>query len=68
MKNGGTAWRGWFKLGEELTSGKPDQKEGLYLGQELSDDHPRVLVKSPLHGRNQFPERPAELGATIIEW
>ncbi len=32
MKLGGSAWRGWFPLGDELTSGKPDQKEGLYLG------------------------------------
>lgn len=35
MKNGGKAWRGYFELGEEYTSGKIDLKEGLYLGQEL---------------------------------
>ena len=68
MSKGGAAWRGWFPVGGELTSGKPDCKEGLYLGQELADDHPKVTAKTPLHGRNQFPEIPAELGPTIIEW
>ena len=32
MTLGGPAWRGWFPLGGELTSGRPDWKEGLYLG------------------------------------
>lgn len=68
MKLGGSAWRGWFPVGDELTSGKPDQKEGLYLGQELDESHPRVSARVPLHGRNQFPETPADLGNTIIEW
>ena len=35
MANGGRAWRGWFPIGGELTSGVPDQKEGIYFGQEL---------------------------------
>jgi isopenicillin N synthase-like dioxygenase len=35
MSKGGKAWRGFFEVGEELTSGKIDLKEGLYLGQEL---------------------------------
>src|SRR3954454_19060339 len=34
MAQGGTAWRGWFPLGGELTSGRPNRKEGLYLGTE----------------------------------
>src|SRR5438874_125096 len=38
MPLGGRAWRGWFPLAGELTSGKPDWKEGLYLGSELPDD------------------------------
>ncbi|MEO8115929.1 MAG: 2-oxoglutarate and iron-dependent oxygenase domain-containing protein, partial [Phenylobacterium sp.] len=42
MGLGGRAWRGWFPLGGELTSGRPDLKEGLYLGTELAADHPRV--------------------------
>ena len=47
--------RGYFELGEENTSGKIDLKEGLYLGKELDENHPRVKNKVPLHGRNLFP-------------
>jgi len=32
MSLGGRAWRGYFPAGGELTSGRPDWKEGLYLG------------------------------------
>src|SRR4051812_38344231 len=35
MEHGGRAWRGFFPLGAELTSGRPDRKEGLYFGTEL---------------------------------
>lgn len=31
MELGGTAWRGYFPLGGELTSGRPDLKEGPLL-------------------------------------
>jgi isopenicillin N synthase-like dioxygenase len=44
MAKGGIAWRGWFPLGGELTSGLPDRKEGLYLGEELRPDDPRVRL------------------------
>ena len=30
MKQSGLHWKGFFALGEELTSGKPDNKEGIY--------------------------------------
>lgn len=40
MSKGRRAWRGYFGVGEELTSGKIDIKEGLYLGQELDETHP----------------------------
>lgn len=56
MALGGRAWRGWFPLGGELTSGRPDWKEGLYLGTELPDDHPRVAAGVPLHGHNLMPD------------
>ena len=56
MSKGGRACRGYFPVGNELTSGKPDGKEGLYLGTEILDDnHPKVRDNVPLHGRNQFP-------------
>jgi isopenicillin N synthase-like dioxygenase len=56
MQLGGRAWRGYFPVGDELTSGKPDQKEGIYFGTELPDDHPHVRRRVPLHGRNLFPD------------
>jgi hypothetical protein len=44
-----------FPVGKQLTSWKPDGKEGVYHGSETDDDnHPKVLDKVPLHGRNQF--------------
>ncbi|MBS1914156.1 MAG: isopenicillin N synthase family oxygenase [Bacteroidetes bacterium] len=58
MALGGRAWRGYFPVGAELTSGRPDLKEGLYFGTELPDDHPAVLAGTPLHGRNLFPDPP----------
>src|SRR5215207_8832996 len=51
MELGGRAWRGYFPTGGELTSGRPDWKEGLYLGTELPDDDPLVLARTPVHGR-----------------
>lgn len=58
MPVGGRAWRGYFPVGNELTSGKPDRKEGIYFGAELSADHPAVLARKPMHGQNLFPEIP----------
>lgn len=55
-QRGGRAWRGYFPVGSELTSGKPDRKEGLYFGSELPEDHPAVLAGKPLHGPNLIPE------------
>lgn len=58
MSRGGRAWRGYFPVGGELTSGRPDLKEGLYFGEELAEDDERVRSGKPLHGRNVFPELP----------
>lgn len=58
MSQGGRAWRGYFPLGGELTSGRPDRKEGLYFGTELAADDPRVHAGLPLHGPNLFPDIP----------
>ena len=56
MELGGRAWRGWFPVGGELTSGRPDHKEGIYFGAELGEDDPRVAAGTPLFGPNLFPE------------
>jgi len=68
MAGGGRAWRGWFPVEGELTSGRPDLKEGLYFGQELAADDPRVVAGLPLHGPNLFPERPAGLRAAVLDY
>jgi len=68
MTRGGRAWRGWFPLGGEITSGRPDQKSGLYFGAELSADHPRVRAGVPLHGQNLFPSVLPELREAVLGW
>lgn len=68
MAEGGRAWRGWFPLGGELTSGVPDRKEGYYFGAELTPDDPRVVAGTPMHGPNLFPERPPGLRALVLEY
>ena len=70
MPHGGRAWRGWFPLGGELTSGRPDWKEGLYLGTELGEEHPRVVAGVPMHGRNLVPGDDVLPGLRqiIFEW
>jgi len=68
MALGGLAWRGYFRVGDELTSGKPDQKEGLYFGAELPSDHPLVQAGTPLHGPNLFPAEPAGLRETVLDY
>lgn len=68
MDKGGIAWRGFFPVGDELTSGRPDLKEGLYFGTELPTDHPRVREGWPLHGANLWPAHLPELKPAVLEY
>jgi isopenicillin N synthase-like dioxygenase len=68
MALGGRAWRGYFRVGDELTSGRPDQKEGLYFGAELSADHPLVRAGTPMHGPNLFPAGLPGFRETVLEY
>ena len=68
MERGGRAWRGYFPVGGELTSGQPDLKEGLYFGAELPDDDPRVRARLPLHGRNLFPRQVPRLQELVLSY
>ena len=68
MERGGSAWRGYFPVGGELTSGKPDLKEGLYFGAELDRDHPLVRSGTPMHGANLFPKDIAFFRETVLEY
>lgn len=51
------------KVGEELTSGRPDLKEGIYFGSELDSTE----VK-PLHGPNLWPHTGKALSASTFEF
>lgn len=68
MARGGRAWRGWFPVGGELTSGAPDRKEGLYFGTDLPADHPRVRAGVPMHGANLFPAQVPALAPAVREY
>jgi isopenicillin N synthase-like dioxygenase len=68
MAFGGRAWRGYFPVGRELTSGKPDLKEGLYFGTELAPDHSRVKAGWPLHGANLWPEHIPDLRGAVLDY
>jgi isopenicillin N synthase-like dioxygenase len=68
MATAGSAWRGWFPVGGELTSGRPDRKEGIYFGTEHPADHLRVLDGTPLHGGNLFPADSDDLRRAVLEW
>lgn len=68
MARGGRAWRGYFPVGGELTSGRPDRKEGLYFGSELGAEHPLVQAGTPLHGPNLFPSEPAGLRDAVLDY
>lgn len=68
MALGGRAWRGYFPVGGELTSGKPDLKEGIYFGAELAADHPLVKIGTPLHGSNLFPDTLPDFRETVLNY
>lgn len=68
MLRSGRAWRGWFPFEGELTSGRPDRKEGIYFGTELAPDDPRVAAGTPLHGANLFPAAVPELRVAVLEY
>ena len=63
MAKGGKAWRGYFAVGDEFTSGLVDQKKGIYFGREGDSLDPR-----PLHGANLWPSQPEILAAAVAGW
>ena len=68
MAKSGRAWRGFFAVGDELTSGRPDIKEGIYFGTELPADHPRVAAHWPLHGANLWPGQIPGMRETVLDY
>lgn len=63
MMLGGKAIRGYFPIGGELTSGKPDLKEGIYFGTEDDDIQAGSLA---MHGKNLWPEFLPELQPLVV--
>ena len=65
MAKAGLRWRGYFEVGEEVTSGVVDEKEGLYFAAELPASDTR-----PLHGPNLFPDEcdAPGLRAAVLEY
>lgn len=68
MDKGGKAWRGYFPVNGELTSGQPDLKEGIYFGSELNEHHPDVKNGTPLFGENLFTSYPEGFKETVLEY
>ncbi|HWO00464.1 MAG TPA: 2OG-Fe(II) oxygenase family protein, partial [Blastocatellia bacterium] len=68
MAKGGKAWRGYFPVGRELTSGRPDLKEGIYFSEELSADHPLVKAGTPMHGPNLFPSNLPMFRQVVLDY
>ena len=68
MALGGKAWRGFFPVKGELTSGKPDLKEGIYFGSELDKTDERVQAGWPMHGKNLFPEQIPTFRKTVLTY
>jgi isopenicillin N synthase-like dioxygenase len=62
LARGGAAWRGWFPLEGELTSGVADLKEGYYFGREQPPG------SRPLHGPNIWPAEVPELRTEVLTW
>lgn len=68
MARGGRAWRGFFPVGGELTSDKPDLKEGIYFGIELEDEDARVKAGVPMHGANLWPAQVPALRSAVLDF
>ena len=68
MANAGPAWRGWFPVGGELTSGRPDRKEGLYFGAEHPPTTRGCVAGTPLHGANLFPTSRPTSARRSCDW
>ena len=68
MKQSGLHWKGYFASGAELTSGRPDSKEGIYFGEEYARDSVPVQRGLAMHGPNQFPEPATEWRAAVLAY
>jgi isopenicillin N synthase-like dioxygenase len=59
LNSDNTTWnRGYENLGSQILEigANPDQKEGFYVGEEISKDHPYFVGKKLNSGPNQWPQ------------
>lgn len=56
------AWRGFFQVATELTSGIPDMKEGIYFGKHEAN----YTGDMPLRGKNLWPSE--EFGELVLDY
>ncbi|CAI6004997.1 unnamed protein product [Closterium sp. NIES-64] len=61
-------FRGYQRLGENITQGQRDMHEAIDLYREHPADHPLVLSGKPLHGPNPWPSRPEHFRPVIEEY
>ena len=66
MEHGGRAWRGFFPVGAELTSGRPGPQGGHLLRCRTGPKTP--VAGLPLHGRNLFPRQVPELREAVLDY
>ena len=66
MKNSGLHWKGYFPSDDELRSGRPDAKEGLYFGEPHALDSSQVKRGLAMHGPNQWPEPKGEWETSVL--
>jgi len=68
ISENGKALRGYFPILSELTSCKPDLKEGIYMGREISSTDSRVKEGLALHGPNLWPDDLPKLKTVVLEY
>ncbi|GJP42644.1 hypothetical protein CLOM_g2184 [Closterium sp. NIES-68] len=61
-------FRGYQRLGENITQGRHDMHEAIDLYREHPADHPDVLSGKPLHGPNPWPSRPERFKPVVQEY
>lgn len=68
MELSGVSCKGNMPFGAEITSGKPDQKEVIYFGEDLDQNDSRVQRGLLLHGPNQFPTKPSTMKSIVLSY
>ena len=68
MARGGRAWRGFFPVGGELTSGRPDLQGGPLLRHRAARRPRGCAPGCRCTGRNLFPRQVPELRPAVLAY